>query len=215
MLSDNPPNQMQIWSEEGINGAWRTINRIWTLVHSNLERVADREAPIPTELDVESREVRRRTHQAIERVTAAIEGGFQFNTALARCNELLNLVRSKAEVTDPAVLRETIEIVLRILSPVVPHLAEELWHELGHNESIFSQGWPEVDAQAAVEEQIEIPVQVNGKVRSRLQVAPDISREDLERLALADAKIQGYIEGKEIAKVIVVPGRLVNVAVKG
>ncbi|MCP4898337.1 MAG: leucine--tRNA ligase [bacterium] len=215
MLSDNPPNQMQIWSEDGINGSWRTINRIWTLVHSSLGRMAGPNDAMSGELDSESREVRRRTHQAIDKVTAAIEGGFQFNTALARCNELLNLLRSKSDAVHPVVLRETIETVLRIMSPVIPHLAEELWEAIGHKQSIFGVGWPVVDESAAVEEEIEIPVQVNGKVRSRLHVAPGISREDLERCALADSKVQSYIEGKEIAKVIVVPGRLVNIAVKG
>ncbi len=214
MLSDAPPDRMQIWSENGINGAWRTINRLWSLVVSSLDRLAPPGAPIPAGLDAVNREVRRRTHQAILRITGAIEGGFQFNTAIARCNELLNLVRAKGAAVDPAVLRETIETVLTVMSPVVPHLAEELWERLGHGESIFTAGWPAADEAAAAEEEIEIPVQVNGRVRSRLHVPPDIAREELERLAVADEKVRRFTEGKDIVKVIVVPGRLVNIAVK-
>jgi len=215
MLSDNPPDQMQIWTESGINGAWRSVNRLWSLVVGNLDRVAPPGTAIPAELGDADRELRRRTHQAVAKVGDAIEGGFQFNTAIARCNELLNLTRSSVSSVHPAVLRETFETVLRILSPIVPHLAEELWQRLGRAESIFSCGWPEVDDETAAEELLEIPVQVNGKVRSRLHVAPDLPRDELERLALADDKVRGFVTGKQIAKVVVVPGRLVSIAVKG
>ncbi len=215
MLSDAPPDRMQIWSENGINGAWRIINRLWSLALDSLDRVADPGEPIPADLDVVNREIRRKTHQAIGRVTDAIEGGFQFNTAIARCNELLNALRSGFDQVHPAVLRETLEVILRVLSPIVPHMAEELWERLGHGESIFTAGWPEADPEAAREELVEIPVQVNGKLRSRLHVAPDVAKEELEHLALADERVQKFIAGKEIARVIVVPGRLVNIAVKG
>ncbi len=215
MLSDTPPERMQIWSEDGINGAWRITNRLWQLVTASLERVSPPEAPIPAELGDADRELRRRTHQAIGRITDAIEGGFQFNTAIARCNEVLNLLRGSFDAVQPAVLRETVEIVLRALSPIMPHLAEELWERLGHGESIFTAGWPEPDLEAAAEELLEIPVQVNGKVRARLHVSPGVPKEELERMALADERVQQYTEGKEIAKVVVVPGRLVSVAVRG
>ncbi len=215
MLSDNPPDQMQIWSESGINGAWRSVNRLWTLVVGNLDRLAPAGAAVPALLGEVDRELRRRTHQAVAKVTDAIEGGFQFNTAIARCNELLNLARQSAEAAHPAVLRESLETVIRILSPIVPHLAEELWSRLGHGDSIFAAGWPVVDQGAAAEELLEIPVQVNGKVRSRLHVTPGVAPEELERLALADEKVRTHIEGRQLAKVVVVPGRLVSIAVKG
>ncbi len=214
MLSDAPPDRMQIWSENGINGAWRTVNRLWSLVVSNLGALSAMDEQVPGDLDDTGREIRRRTHQAITKVTSAIEGGFQFNTAIARCNELLNLVRSSEGRIHPAVLRETLETVLKIVSPIIPHMAEELWERMGHRESIFTSGWPEADPAVAAEEQIEIPVQVNGKVRSRLHVAPDVAREELERMALADERVQRFIGDKRVVKVIVVPGRLINVAVK-
>lgn len=214
MLSDAPPDRMQIWSENGIHGAWRTVNRLWSLTVAHLDDVAPIGQALPGDLDAVNREVRRRTHQAIVKADDAIEGGFQFNTAIARCNELLNLLRSREGRVHPAVFRETIETVLRIVSPITPHLAEELWERLGHGESIFSSGWPAADPQVAAEEEVEIPVQVNGKVRSRLRVSPGISKDELERLALADERVQKFTDGRQVVKVIVVPGRLVNLAVK-
>jgi leucyl-tRNA synthetase len=206
---------MQIWSENGINGAWRTINRLWSLAVEGLEKVAPLGEEPPAVLDEGNREIRRRTHQAIGRVGDAIEGGLQFNTAIARCNELLGLLRARFGEVHPAVLRETLETILKVLSPITPHLCEELWERLGHSASIFTCGWPEADPEVAAEEEIEIPVQVNGKVRARLHVSPDISRAELEQAALNDERVQRYVAGKQVVKVIVVPGRLVNVALKG
>lgn len=215
MLSDAPPDRMQIWSDEGIKGAWRTINRFWTLVHANLDRLSPPDAPFPTQLNRVNRALRRKAHQCVQKVTEAIEGGFNFNTAIARCNELLNQVRSEKSPINPRVLREVFEMAIRVLSPIIPHMAEELWERMGHTTSIFAAGWPEADPEVAAEESIEIPIQVNGKVRSRIRVAPDLPQEELERAALSEATIRNYIEGKEVTKVIVVPGRLVNIAIKG
>jgi len=215
MLSDAPPDRMQIWKEEGIKGAWRTMNRLWNLVEENAPKAAPVGSPIPENLDNENRALRRKTHQLIQSVTQAIEGGFHFHTAVARCNELLNFLRQVGPKAHPAVLRETIETVVRILSPIIPHFAEEAWEKLGHSESIFSAGWPEADPRVAAEEEVEVVVQVNGKVRSRLRVPADISEKELQELALSDEKVKKAIEGKNVAKVIVVPRRLVNVAVRG
>lgn len=214
MLSDAPPDKMQIWAEAGIAGAWRTLNRLWLTVCENIDKVAPPETPVnAAELDAANVELRRKTHQCIQRVTAAIEGGFHFNTAVARCNELLNMLRGfKGEIA-PAVLRESLETVLRILSPIVPHFAEEGWARLGREESIFLSGWPEADAAVAKDDTLEIPVQVNGKLRARITVSPDISKEELEAAALASEKVQAFIADKEVKKVIVVPGKLVNIAV--
>jgi len=215
MLSDAPPDRMQVWSEEGINGAWRTLSRLWTLIHDSLEKVAPAGESFPTQLNSKNVDLRRKTHQCIQKVTEAIEGGFQFNTAIARCNELLNMVRGFKKPINPVVLREVLETVVRILSPIIPHFAEECWEHLGHAESVFAAGWPEADPAVAREETLEIPIQVNGKVRARIKVRAEAAPEEMERLALADATVRTYTEGKEVAKVIVVPGRLVNIAVKG
>lgn len=214
MLSDSPPDRMQIWTEDGINGAWRTINRLWRLVMDSLEKIAPMGTPIPADLDETNRALRRKTHQCVRKVTEAIEGGYQFNTAIARINELLNLLRSSRDKAHPAVLRETLEIIIITLSPIIPHFADECWSRMGYAQSVFESSWPDVDDSAAAEDEIEIPVQINGKVRSRLRVAAGVDRAELEKLALADSKIAAQIQGKTVAKVIVVPGRMVNIAVK-
>ncbi|MBT3194243.1 MAG: leucine--tRNA ligase, partial [Verrucomicrobia bacterium] len=213
MVSDAPPDKMQIWSEAGINGAWRMLNRLWDLVLAARADMAALGTEIPQELDPTNRALRRKAHQCIMRVTDAIEGGFQFNTAIARCNELLHQLRNAKGEIHPAILREVIEIVLKVLSPIVPHFAEELWERLGHGESIFASGWPKADTEVAKEEQLVIPVQVNGKVRGRLTLAPDADQTAIEAAAKAEPGVQKWLEGKTVRKVIVIPGRLVNIAV--
>ena len=213
MLSDAPPDKMQIWSESGINGSWRMLNRLWDLVTSSLDSMADANDPIPSDLDDTNRALRRKTHQCIMRVTDAIEGGFQFNTSIARCNELLHQLRSAKNAVNPAVLREVIETVIKLLSPIVPHFAEELWEKLGHNQSIFTCGWPQADDAIAKEEQVVIPIQVNGKLRARITLAPDTDSKTIEKIAMELPDIQKWTAGKTIRKIIVIPGRLVNIAV--
>ncbi len=215
MLSDAPPDRMQVWSEDGINGAWRTMNRLWSLATASLDQAAPLGTPVPAGLDAENRALRRKTHQCIAAVTEAIDGGFHFNSAVARCNELVNQWRGLQGRVDGAVLRETLETIVRILSPIVPHFSEEIWERLGHKESIFRAGWPAADPAIAAEEAVEIPVQINGKIKARIVVPPGLDREALERTALADEKVKKLLEGKSVAKVIVVPDRLVNIAVKG
>jgi leucyl-tRNA synthetase len=211
MLSDAPPDKMQVWSEAGIRGSWRMLNRLWNLVTESLDAVAPRGAIMPAELDETNRGLRRKAHQCILRVTAAIEQGFQFNTAIARCNELLNQLREVRGKVDPVVLREVLETVIRVLSPIVPHFSEELWQRLGYDASIFTAGWPCADDAVAREEQLTIPVQINGKVRSRLVVPVDIDKQALEAQAMVAPDVHRWTDGKTIRKIIVIPGRLVNI----
>ncbi|MCC8190203.1 MAG: class I tRNA ligase family protein, partial [Planctomycetes bacterium] len=214
MLSDSPPDRMQVWTEDGINGAWRTINRLWRLVMDSLPNIAPPGAALPAELDEVNRTLRRKTHQCVKKVTDAIEGGYQFNTAIARTNELLNLLRSCRSGAHPAVLRETLEVIILALSPIIPHFADECWSRMGYDQSILEARWPEYDADAAREDLVEIPVQINGKVRARIRVAPDTAREDLEKAAFADERIRSLTEDKTVHKVVVVPNRMVNIAVR-
>ena len=213
MLSDAPPDRMQVWSEAGINGAWRTINRLWHLVKESLPLLPPVGEPIPTQLNSKNRDLRRKAHQCIMRVTEAIEGGFQFNTAIARCNELVNQIKSFSGNMNPAVRRECLEILIRILSPIVPHFSEECWEMLGHRASIFTIGWPQADPLAAKEERVEISLQVNGKTRAVISVPAESAREELEREALSHPDIQRWVQGKEVVKIIAVPGRTVNIVV--
>ncbi len=210
MLSDTPPDQERIWSDERMQGARRFLNRLWETVDAAASALPNSESPPPAELDGTSRELRRKTHSSIRKVTEAIEGGFHFNTAISSVMELLNLVRSSREV-HPAVLREAIESMLVLIAPIVPHFCEELWSILGHEESIFRVDWPEVDLKALEVEEVTVVVQVNGKVRSRLQVPVGASEEEVKEKALADGKVRQALAGRAIAKVVVVPGRLVNI----
>ncbi len=216
MLSDSPPDRMQIWTEDGINGAWRTINRLWRLVMESLPHIAPRGTPLPASADLDgvNRALRRKTHQCVKKITDSIEGGYQFNTAIARTNELLNQLRSSRDQAHPAVLRETLEVIIVSLSPIIPHFADECWSRMGYGESVFASSWPEYDADAAREDEVEIPVQINGKVRSRLTVAPDTDKADLEKAALADGRIRALLEGRTIVRIVAVPNRMVNIAVK-
>ncbi len=222
MLSDSPPDRMQIWSEAGLNGAWRTISRLHLTVMEWSDGTAGKLAPLGAErnpdIDKNSLDILRKTHQCIEAVTNSIEGGFHFNTAIARCNELINLFRNRMSTgaaIDCSVAREVLETVLRILSPITPHLCEEMWEVIGHTESIFKAGWPVADKELCTEDTIEIPVQVNGKLKSKISVNLKLTAQELEKIALADEKVTAFIGEKTIIKVIVVPQRMVNIVIKG
>jgi leucyl-tRNA synthetase len=168
----------------------------------------------------EVRTLRRKTHQTIARVTADFEK-LDLNTNVAALMELLNALGefkaepAKAQPEEIFAVREAIEAVVVMLAPFSPHVAEEMWESLGHPGGLVSAApWPLADSELARKDELEIPVQVNGKLRSRVIVAPDISESDLRAIALADSKVQSFIDGHEVVKVIVVPQRLVNVVVK-
>jgi leucyl-tRNA synthetase len=212
-----PPEKEAEWSDAGVVGAYRFINRLWDTVHGWADEIAPvkpfRGQADDASLSPADRAVRRKLHQTIRAVTADIESGFQFNTAIAAVMELLNVLRANPGAA-AAVRREAAEKTLILAAPFVPHVAEELWEAFGGEPSIFAQKWPEADSRAAAEEELEIPVQVNGKLRARLTVPAGTAREELEKLALADANVKRHVEGKDVKKVVVVPGKLVNVVVK-
>ena len=222
MLSDSPPDRMQIWSEAGLNGAWRTISRLHLTImdwsSGSAGTLAPVGAPRKNSIDQENTDILRKTHQCIEAVTTSIDGGFHFNTAIARCNELINLFRNRMSggtLIDGTVAREVLETVLRILSPITPHLCEELWEEIGHTDSIFRAGWPKADKKLCSENSVEIPVQLNGKLKSKINVSATCTKDELENTALTDPRVVKLIDGKEVVKVIVVPKRMVNIVIKG
>jgi leucyl-tRNA synthetase len=209
------------WSETGIEGAVRFLRRVWTMVY-RYARVprAELDGDLRAEFSDAARGLRRKTHQTIARVTADFEK-LDLNTNVAALMELLNALgdfnvdAASASESDTFAAREAIEALVVMLAPFSPHVAEEMWQGLGHKGSLLKGApWPIADPELAKKEELEIPVQVNGKLRSRVIVAPDISEEDLRTIALADAKIQDFINGQKIVKVIVVPQRLVNVVVK-
>jgi leucyl-tRNA synthetase len=210
----SPPEQTLDWSDEGVQGSARFLRRLWRIVQ---DHVAAGPAPAvkPAALDDAQRDLRRALHQTIAKVSDDIGRRYTFNTAIAAVMELLNKV-SKFEPrneADRAVIRETLEAVILMLSPIVPHICHRLWHILGHESAVTDEGWPEADVEAMRADTVQIVVQVNGKLRARLQVAADASKQDLEDAARADPNVQRFITDKEIRKVIVVPGKLVNVVV--
>ena len=210
------------WSETGIEGAVRFLRRVWTMVYRWREALEARPAPAskPEDASDATRALRRKTHQTIARVTDDFEK-LDLNTNVAALMELLNALSEfdaepgKASAAEVFAVREAIEALVVMLAPFSPHVAEEMWESLGKEGGLVKAApWPVADPELARKEELEIPVQVNGKLRSRVTVAPDISEADLRTIALADGKVQSFIDGHEVVKVIVVPQRLVNVVVK-
>ncbi len=214
-----PPEKDLDWSDQGVEGANRFLHRVWRLVDHFADRLAslDREMPIPDALSEPWMDIRRKTHQTIRKVTHDLDGRFHFNTAIAATMEFVNLLNPlREEKIDDAilpVLRESLEALTLLLSPFAPHIAEAMWEDLGHTGGIGAARWPAFDEMIAKEEEITVVVQIKGKLRSRIQVPADSPREVLEETALADPRIRELTEGKEIRKVIVVPGKLVNIVI--
>jgi len=211
-----PPEKDCLWQDDQVAGANRYLRRVWEQVGEAIAQTTDAGSvpPIGEVRDDKQRELLRKTHATIEKVTRDMNGGFHFNTSIAALMELSNTVRdtpAPVDDTGRAVLRFAVENLVLLLSPFVPHFAEELWELLGHAESVFRQGWPTFDAKATAADQITLVVQVNGKLRAKVQLAAGLDKQALEAAALADPKIQAQLEGKTPRKVIVVPGKLVNI----
>jgi leucyl-tRNA synthetase len=184
------------WSTDGLNGMYRFLSRVWELAGK-----AAPDAP-------EKKDIERLMHQTIKKVGDDI-GSMKFNTALAQLMTLANRLGQ-----EPAVRAGDFRRFVLLLSPFAPHIAEELWAELGGAPSVSIQPWPAYDAAAAKEEELEIPVQVNGKLRGKVTVPADAGEELIKERALADANVQNFTAGRQIAKIVYVPGRLVNVVVR-
>ncbi len=214
MMFAAPPEQALEWSDEGVQGSFRFLKRFWTAV---VEHVASGAAGTVDAgvLDDNQKELRRKTHQTIAKISDDLSRRHSFNTVVAASMELLNAVNKFADdsSTGRAVAREALQAVVLMLSPMVPHICHALWRELGHESALIDQPWPEVDHSALELELIELVVQVNGKLRARMSVVADADADAVETQALADANVQRFIAGKDIRRVIVVPGRLVNIVV--
>jgi len=214
-----PPEKDAEWNDRGIEGASRFLRRIWQRVYEN-HAALDAARALPLRLaDMKGpeRELYRKLHETVAAVTTDIEEGFHFNTAIARLMELLNAMDDCGLPTDStdarkAVYRAAVENLVLLLSPFAPHLAEELWRELGHPDTILAAGWPAVDQAALTRDSVEIALQVNGKIRGRIEIPSGIAQADLEKTVLAHAEVIKHLEGKTVRKVVVVPGKLVNIA---
>ena len=212
-----PPERDLEWSAQGVEGASRFLNRVYRLIMANREGL-NCSPEIPSDLSVHGRELHRKTHQTIKRVTDSIEHNFHFNTAISGMMEMFNVLSAKAgddkdQAAEPPVIREAISVLLVLLSPMVPHFAAEMWTQIGNIDSIENQPWPQADSEAAKEDLLTIVIQVNGKVRSRLQVAADVDDDTLIQLAHSDENSLKFIADKVIKKTIVVKKKLVNIVI--
>ena len=217
ILFASPPDKDLEWSDQGVEGSWRFLNRVWRLIQSQ-RHLFSTDGGIQGKLGRAERELYRKLHGTIKKVTEDIEARFSLNTAIAAIMELINetyhyLDNVPSEKHHEALLKETMEKTLLLLAPFAPHITAELWEQIGNTDSIHKQRWPQWDESALKAEQLTIVVQVNGKVRDRLVVLADSAEEEVQELALQAPKIQPLLVDKKVARIINVPGRLVNIVV--
>jgi leucyl-tRNA synthetase len=230
-----PPEKEIEWTDAGLEGSWRFLARIWRLVDQVCETIGGEGIPGPAELDLNEAEraLRRKVHDTIRRVTADLDPRVHLNTAVSALMELVNELYAFCNRTDclrigaqaepvrvgtverastVAVVKEAVEALVRMISPFTPHIAEEMWEMLGHKGGVAAAGWPAFEEAVAKAEAIVVPVQVNGKVRGRLNVPPGTPEERLRELALADPAVVKHLEGKTVKNVVIAPGgRLVSI----
>ena len=202
-----PPEKEMDWTDAGANGAYSFLGRVYRFVTRNIGQGQ----PEPTDAD---RKVLRKLHQTLHRITSDFESRWHFNTSIAALMELMNvLIENEKQISSP-VMADVLEKLTLMLEPFAPYLAEELWEEQGKAAPVFHHAWPEYDPELARDEEAEIVIQINGKVRGRVYVAFGTPQETLEKQAMSDAKIQPLLDGKQVVKVIVVPDKLVNIVIK-
>jgi leucyl-tRNA synthetase len=207
LMSDSPPERDLEWTESGIEGTWRYVNRLYRLVAENAAKLA----PIGTKPGGASA-TRRMTHKTIAALTEDLDN-FRYNRGVARLRELSNHLEEVAATADPAELRESLEAMVGLLAPMMPHLGEELWRLLGHDTMLVDRAWPEAEPALTRDDVVTVAVQVNGKLRATLDLARDLDQDSAREAALASPAVQRALEGKPVRKVIVVPNRIINVVV--
>jgi len=214
MMFAAPPEQSLEWSDEGVQGSSRFLKRFWSAVDKHADDGVDGEVDV-TSLNGGQKDLRRKTHETIRKISDDIGRRNMFNTAVAASMELMNAVNRFEDGSEQgkAVEREALEAVVLMLSPIVPHICHALWERLGHKSALIDQRWPAFDESALERDLIELVVQVNGKLRGKISVAADADKGAIVAQALADPNAQRFIDGGEVKKTIVVPGRLVNIVV--
>ncbi|MEL7622308.1 MAG: leucine--tRNA ligase [Clostridiales bacterium] len=215
-----PPDRDLEWSEQGVEGAYRFLNRLWRIVALSLQECPELKSPSPRPevslLPKAEKDILRVLHSTIKKVTEDVENRFNFNTAVSAIMELVNALyqyKDKGEM-NPGVMRECLEQLVRLAAPFAPHIAEELWQEMGGQHSVHAQAWPAYDEAALAKEEIEVVFQVNGKVRGRLTVPASMEQSEVQETILAMDRAKEAIGNKTVVKVISVPGKLVNIVVK-
>jgi leucyl-tRNA synthetase len=210
-----PPEQSLEWSDEGVEGAHRFLKRVWKAVHAHIAAGVTQVPNSPEKLDAAQTDLRRRLHQTIAKVGDDMGRRYTFNTAVAAIMELMNSVVRFEDDSESgrAVRQEALEAVVLMLSPICPHVSQVMWQALGRPGLVLDAGWPEVDESALVQDEVEMVVQVKGKLRGRIRVAADADRDVIQAAALAEPNVQRFVADHPIRKVVVVPGRLVNIVV--
>ncbi|HST20883.1 MAG TPA: leucine--tRNA ligase, partial [Blastocatellia bacterium] len=225
VLFAGPPEKDKEWSDSGFEGASRYLQRVWRIAYKWQSRIAGQSAvPVEqSELSDYQRRLRRRTHQIVRAITENFEERLHLNTCISSLMELTNEIyafdqavekNGSISESDIQVARESFDALIPMLAPFAPHVSEELWESFGHAESLANPCWPEFDVELTREEEIEVAVQVNGKLRSRIFASPEASNDDLRSAALSDEKVMVAMAGKDAAKIIVIPRKLVNIVVK-
>lgn len=214
-----PPERELEWSDQGVEGSFRFLNRIWRIVQAFEDVLAQKVTEYDhSNLSEADKDLRRVLHSSIKKVTNDIETRFNFNTAISTMMELVNALyayKEAAKEPNAGLIYEAISDLIKMMSPFVPHITEELWRgAIDANSSVHEQSWPECDEEALKVDNVEIVLQVNGKVRGRLTVPAEATKEELEKIAMADANVQAHIGDATVRKVICVPGRLVNIVAK-
>ncbi|MGI9230099.1 MAG: class I tRNA ligase family protein, partial [Gammaproteobacteria bacterium] len=213
MMFASPPDQSLEWSDSGVEGGARFLKRLWKFARDNYRNRQELDRDTLTDAQ---RELRRKIHQTIAKVNDDIGRRYTFNTAIAAVMELINaLTRSTDDSANGEAIRyEGLKISTLLLSPIVPHITDDIWRHLGHDQAIIDAPWPTADETTLQQERFSLVIQVNGKKRAEISAATDTGEEELTTLALADENVQRYITGKQTVKTIVVPGRLINIVVK-
>jgi len=207
-----PPEKDMEWNESSVQGQHRFLSRIYRFVCRNTDKARQGEG----ESTAEDRKALRKLHQTLQKVTADFDSRWHFNTSIAAMMELLNTLEEMEPGLSGSAAARILEMLCLMLHPFAPFLSQEIWSvELGREGQLIRQPWPAFDPELAKEEGAEIPIQVNGKLRSRIIVPFGIAREQLEQLALGDDKVRAHVDGKQVVKIVIVPDKLVNIVVKG
>jgi leucyl-tRNA synthetase len=211
-----PPEQSLEWSAEGVKGAFRFLRRLWDRAQEHaIGGVSPGQRPEPAKLSSRQKDLRKQIHDTIAKVSDDVGRRYTFNTAIAATMEMVNAITryDVQEDADRLLVQEALENIVLMLAPITPHICHRLWHVLGHESAVIDASWPEADADARVADSVTLVVQVNGKLRARIEVSADASKDAAQAAALADENVQRYIDGNDVRKIIVVPGKLVNVVI--
>jgi len=207
-----PPEQSLEWSDSAVEGSHRFLKRIWKSVYAHVSAgdVATLDISV---LNDEQKTLRRKTHETITKVSDDVSRRLTFNTAIAAVMELSNSI-AKYNDTSPqglAVMQEALDAVTLLLAPIAPHICHELWNTLGHEGPVIEANWPSIDESALTKSSQQIVIQVNGKVRAKIEMAADVDKETMEKTALDNENVKRFIDDKTVRKVIAIPGKLVNI----